>query len=136
MIGAVAITADPNNFILPPFGQGTGPIHWDDVSCTGSEQRLQDCPLLAPPGGSTDCTHSEDVGVRCQPLPQETTASTGMFSVSNIHLSIYLIVQLHRKFSSFCLQFIIQRHCHFNKQQHQTTLLYQTILLDRLITFW
>jgi len=44
------------------FGQGTGPIHLDDLGCRGSEQRLIDCPYDA----THNCVHFEDTGVRCQ----------------------------------------------------------------------
>ena len=44
------------------FGQGSGPIHLDDVRCTGSERRLVDCTYTA----IDNCIHFEDAGVRCQ----------------------------------------------------------------------
>lgn len=49
------------------FGQGSGDVLLDDLTCTGNEQTLLDCtnrsnrPLL-----SSDCDHSEDAGVKCQ----------------------------------------------------------------------
>ncbi|KAI7845778.1 hypothetical protein COHA_000692 [Chlorella ohadii] len=45
------------------YGEGTGPILFDDVACTGSEATIQQCPR-APPA-KIDCTHREDVGVTC-----------------------------------------------------------------------
>ena len=45
------------------FGLGSGPIHLDDVRCTGSEAALVNCsydPI------TTDCSHYEDAGVQCQ----------------------------------------------------------------------
>ena len=44
------------------FGLGSGPIHLDNVACTGSEAALVNCtydPI------TTDCSHIEDAGVRC-----------------------------------------------------------------------
>jgi len=50
------------SFSFAFFGQGTGPIHIDNVQCAGTEARLLDCPLLT----IDNCVHAEDAGVRCQ----------------------------------------------------------------------
>ena len=46
------------------FGAGAGPIHLDNVGCTGSETNLTDCSY----NSVVNCLrgHSEDAGVRCQ----------------------------------------------------------------------
>ncbi|XP_076213008.1 scavenger receptor cysteine-rich domain-containing protein DMBT1-like isoform X1 [Aptenodytes patagonicus] len=45
------------------FGQGTGHIWLDDMSCTGSEDALAQCQ--AHPWGQSNCHHGEDAGVVC-----------------------------------------------------------------------
>ena len=46
------------------FGQGTGSIFLDEVTCSGTEIALLNCSNI---GLSVhDCSHLEDAGVRCQ----------------------------------------------------------------------
>ena len=46
------------------FGQGSVATIWlDDVSCSGLEAQLLDCP--AQPLGTHNCRHNEDAGVSC-----------------------------------------------------------------------
>ena len=47
------------------FGAGSGPIHYDEVGCTGTEARLTDCAHIRV----HDCSHSEDAGVVCSDTP-------------------------------------------------------------------
>ena len=49
------------------FGQGSGSIWLDSVSCTGSESTLASCDHLGV-GVTRSCSHSEDAGVRCHGL--------------------------------------------------------------------
>ena len=46
------------------FGQGSGPIILDNVTCTGSESTLANCGHLGV-GVTRSCNHSEDAAVRC-----------------------------------------------------------------------
>ena len=46
------------------FGEGTGTIELDDVSCDGSESTLLSCTHSTI--GYSDCHHYEDAGVKCQ----------------------------------------------------------------------
>uniref|UniRef100_UPI00398ED355 neurotrypsin isoform X4 n=1 Tax=Pristiophorus japonicus TaxID=55135 RepID=UPI00398ED355 len=48
---------------LAYFGDGVGPIHMDNVKCTGTEKTLEDC--IKQDIGTHNCRHSEDAGVIC-----------------------------------------------------------------------
>ena len=50
------------------FGQGSGPIWLDSITCTGSESTLASCGHLGV-GITRSCTSSEDAGVRCYGTP-------------------------------------------------------------------
>ncbi|XP_035684292.1 CUB and sushi domain-containing protein 3-like isoform X1 [Branchiostoma floridae] len=45
------------------FGPGSGDIVLDDVQCSGTEETIFQCPAVT----NSDCTHSEDAGVICDP---------------------------------------------------------------------
>ncbi|XP_076093744.1 scavenger receptor cysteine-rich domain-containing protein DMBT1-like isoform X2 [Mytilus galloprovincialis] len=49
------------------FGEGTGPIWLDDVTCQGNELNIEQC--TARPWNQTNCQHKEDVGVICNVSP-------------------------------------------------------------------
>ena len=46
------------------FGQGSGPIYFDNLACEGNEPSILHCPQN--PTGQHDCSHSQDVGVVCE----------------------------------------------------------------------
>ena len=48
---------------MASFGIGSGPIHLDDVACTGHENDLLSCRHGGV--GTHNCGHSEDAGVIC-----------------------------------------------------------------------
>ena len=45
------------------LGPGTGPIHLDDVHCTGKEESIFECESSGL--GNHNCLHNEDVGIIC-----------------------------------------------------------------------
>ncbi|XP_034537112.1 neurotrypsin [Notolabrus celidotus] len=45
------------------FGEGSGPIHMDNVRCSGTETSLSQCAFISE--DAQDCRHSEDAGVIC-----------------------------------------------------------------------
>ena len=53
--------------VAATFGEGQGPIHFDELGCTGHEARLIDCFHLGI--GLHNCGHSEDAGVVCKGTP-------------------------------------------------------------------
>ena len=54
------------------FGQGKGPIHLDQVRCTGKEEFLGECPSLGQ--SFQGCRRRDDAGVSCDVTPRETPA--------------------------------------------------------------
>ena len=59
----VATTSDADVRFEAFFGEGTGRILLDDVTCNGSESQLIDCAHR--PLGQHNCQHSDDAGVVC-----------------------------------------------------------------------
>ena len=47
------------------FGQGTGPILFNNVACTGAETSLLAC-TYDPIGAVGSCSHVDDAGVSCR----------------------------------------------------------------------
>ncbi|XP_049328322.1 neurotrypsin [Astyanax mexicanus] len=58
--------------VMAYFGEGEGPIHVDNVKCTGGERSLADC--IKQPFGTHNCRHSEDAGVICNYGQQDNLA--------------------------------------------------------------
>jgi len=56
------------------FGEGKGPIHVDNVKCTGSERSLADC--IKQDIGTHNCRHSEDAGVICDHLGKKVPGNS------------------------------------------------------------
>lgn len=56
------------------FGEGKGPIHVDNVKCTGDERSLADC--IKQDIGIHNCRHSEDAGVICDHLSNKVPGNS------------------------------------------------------------
>ena len=54
-------SADAVPFGNAIFGEGSGPILFENVACSGIEQNLSDCPSSQ----TSTCSHNEDAGVSC-----------------------------------------------------------------------
>nr|XP_051676016.1 neurotrypsin isoform X3 [Oryctolagus cuniculus] len=64
------------------FGEGKGPIHVDNVKCTGSERSLADC--IKQDIGKHNCRHSEDAGVICDYFGKKASSNGDKKSLSSV----------------------------------------------------
>ncbi|XP_063271464.1 neurotrypsin [Prinia subflava] len=64
------------------FGEGKGPIHVDNVKCTGNERSLADC--IKQDIGTHNCRHSEDAGVICDHLGRKVPANSNKDSLASV----------------------------------------------------
>ena len=71
------------------FGAGSGPIHYDEVACTGTESRLSNCSHLGI--GVHDCGHSEDAGVQCDIIQGQYSSEKGIEDLVQLARAFYLL---------------------------------------------
>ncbi|EPY80588.1 neurotrypsin precursor [Camelus ferus] len=64
------------------FGEGKGPIHVDNVKCTGNERSLADC--IKQDIGRHNCRHSEDAGVICDYFGKKASGNNNKESLSSV----------------------------------------------------
>ncbi|MEE6488461.1 hypothetical protein FKM82_015234 [Ascaphus truei] len=71
------------------FGEGQGPIHLDNVECSGTESTLAEC--MKQDSGIHNCWHSEDAGVICDYVEKKANGLksiggiTAMCGIRHIH---------------------------------------------------
>ena len=56
--------ADATAISFAQYGQGTGPIFFDELRCVGTEDNLLNCPRNEI--AVHDCSHFEDASVECR----------------------------------------------------------------------
>ena len=74
--------------IYAAFGEGSGPIHLDELVCDEGETDLLNCGHSRNPY----CDHSEDAGVVCVPLSRITGLCSCMFAHYILLFSFNLIL--------------------------------------------
>lgn len=70
------------------FGAGVGRVLLDEVSCTGNELSIEQCPKTA--WGEHNCDHTEDAGVSCTPLTGITHTHAHIKSHTHIHSHVFV----------------------------------------------
>ena len=67
------------SYIEARYGEGSGQVILDDVTCTGNESSLAECDHREP--FTSNCEHDEDVSVRC--FLSNTNTTAGKSATSN-----------------------------------------------------
>lgn len=95
------------------FGEGHGPIHLDNIECSGMEYTLGQC--IKPDARIRSCWHSEDAGVICDYVEEKVhdTRRTGALPISSMQKSGAPVVGSLHDFvlfpcSSFWLKLYLQ----------------------------
>lgn len=93
------------------FGPGSGRVLLDEVSCTGNEFSIEQCPK--PVWGEHNCDHTEDAGVSCTPLTGRytfvfITPRSGIFILNNqnqspVKLQLSCPINAHNRKMCICM---------------------------------
>ena len=67
----IFLPTDAVAFSSAHFGAGIGPIHLDEVGCTGNEATLISCRHASHQQFQCRYGHWEDAGVRCQSMSHD-----------------------------------------------------------------
>ena len=67
----IFLPTDAAAFSSAHFGAGIGPIHLDEVGCTGNEATLISCRHASHQQFQCRYGHWEDAGVRCQSMSHD-----------------------------------------------------------------
>ena len=71
------------------FGQGTGPILFTDLRCSGSEASLLACHKDV--FGVTSCTHGGDVGLKCEGIAMQGHTVICILHVRSWLLFVFIV---------------------------------------------
>lgn len=77
------------------FGQGTGPILYDEVDCTGNEPNISACPHNGL--GVRNCFHFEDAGAVCASKPYFCVAVLGILLHTSCSIAMFVVWCMKRK---------------------------------------
>ncbi len=80
------------------FGEGTGGIHMNDITCQGDEDSLLDCDSGAQ---SQQCTHADDVGVSCE-LPGKAQSLNWFHFMQLAAIGLHIWFEIYPKLVVVC----------------------------------
>ena len=92
------------------FGEGSGPIYYDNVDCSGTETRLADCTNAGI--GVHNCVHSDDAGVVCYAVAGQLRNVAGALiqQCATLMARIWLHVELFTEIQTFEFRTSIFKH--------------------------
>ncbi len=96
MYSIAPLVGSPEAITNAFFGNGIGPIFLDQLQCSSQELNLLLCKSKAP--GLVQCSHSEEVGVRCP----GTYHTLNLFVVNNYYYAFTLQIGM-----SVCLVLVM-----------------------------
>ena len=89
---------------IATFGQGSGPIWYDNVDCTGSETNLTQCSHIGL--GVHNCGHGEDAGAVCESKSRLRTHLRMCDDLVDSTATMHIVIDICVKFNK-CLWYVI-----------------------------